>query len=153
LKHTVTHMAAAGGGSFVGISSIAAAITHRWMGPYCVSKAALEMLVKNAADELGARKVRVNAVRPGLVPTEITAGLTAVTEAVDDYLTQMPLGRLGTEGDVAALVSFLCSEEASWITGQCIATDGGHTLRRGPDLTPLMQQLFGDTLWPAGPAD
>lgn len=152
LKHTVPHMAAAGGGSFVGISSVAAPLTHRWMGPYCVSKAGLDMLVRNAADELGPAKVRVNSVRPGLVPTDITAGLTAIDEAVDDYLTQMPLARLGTEEDVASLVRFLCSDEASWITGQTVSVDGGHHLRRGPDITPLMSQLFGDSLWPAGPA-
>lgn len=151
LKHTAVPMAAAGGGSFVGISSIAAPLTHRWMGPYCVSKAALEMLVRNAADELGACKIRVNAVRPSLVPTDITAGLTSIEEAVDDYLAQMPIGRLGTEDDVAALVHFLCTEQAGWITGQCIGVDGGHTLRRGPDITPLMSQLFGDALWPATP--
>jgi NAD(P)-dependent dehydrogenase (short-subunit alcohol dehydrogenase family) len=148
LKHTVPHMARNGGGSWVGISSIAASHTHRWMAPYCITKAALESLVRNAADELGAVNVRVNAVRPGLVPTDITAGLMAMPELVDDYLQQMPLGRTGVEDDVAGLVRFLCGPDSSWITGQCVGVDGGHHLRRGPDLTSVMSMVFGEALWP-----
>ncbi len=148
LKHTADAMARAGGGSFVAISSIAGPLTHRWMSAYCVSKAGVETLVRNAADELGAVGIRVNAVRPGLVPTDISAPLMAAEPAVADYLTQMPLGRLGTVHDVAALVAFLASPEASWITGQLIGVDGGHTLRRGPDLTPVLEPLMGDALWP-----
>ena len=68
------------------ISSIAAPLTHRYMTPYCVSKAALEMLVKQAADELGSVGIRANAVRPGLVPTDISVGLTSTESIVDvDY--------------------------------------------------------------------
>lgn len=148
LKHTAAPMARAGGGSFVAISSIAGPLTHRWMSAYCVSKAGVEALVRNAADELGATGIRVNAVRPGLVPTDISAPLMAADVAVDDYLAQMPLARLGTVHDVAALVTFLASSEASWITGQLIGVDGGHTLRRGPDLTPVLEPFMGDALWP-----
>jgi NAD(P)-dependent dehydrogenase (short-subunit alcohol dehydrogenase family) len=133
-KHAGAAIVASGGGSLVAISSIAAPLTHRLMAAYSVSKAGLEALVRNAADELGAVGVRVNAVRPGLVPTDLAAGLTASEGIVNDYLAQMPLGRLGTVDDVAALVRFLCGPESSWITGQCIGVDGGHTLRRGPDL-------------------
>lgn len=148
LKHTAAPMARAGGGSFVAISSIAGPLTHRWMSAYCVSKAGVEALVRNAADELGAVGIRVNAVRPGLVPTDISAPLMAAEAAVADYLTQMPLGRLGTADDVAALVEFLASPQSSWITGQLIGVDGGHTLRRGPDLTPVLEPIMGDALWP-----
>ena len=69
----------------------------------------------------------------------------------DDYLTQMPLGRTGTDDDVAALVRFLLGPESSWITGQCIGVDGGHTVRRGPDITPVMEMVFGRNVRPTRP--
>ena len=135
IKHGARALIGAGGGSIVAISSIAAPLTHRLMAPYCVSKAALEALVRNAADELGSSGVRVNAVRPGLVPTDLAAGLTMNPRIVEDYLDQMPLRRLGEVDDVAAGIRYLLGPESSWVTGQCLAIDGGHTLRRGPDIS------------------
>ena len=143
IKHSADHMARNGGGAVVAISSIAAPLTHRFMTPYCVSKAALEMLVKQAADELGSVGIRANAVRPGLVPTDISVGLTSTESIVADYMDQMPVGRLGTVDDIAASVRFLLGPESGWITGQCLSVDGGHTLRRGPNLTPLMEAAMG----------
>ncbi|MBI4933552.1 MAG: SDR family oxidoreductase [Actinobacteria bacterium] len=148
IKHSAAHLAASGGGSIVAISSIAAPLTHRYMTPYCVSKAGLEMLVKQAADELGIVGVRANAVRPGLVPTDISVGLTSTESIVADYLDQMPLQRLGHVDDIAQAVRFLLGPESSWITGQCISCDGGHTLRRGPNLTPLMEMALGEHAHP-----
>ena len=152
MKHAVGHLAANGGGSIVAMSSIAAVETHRYMTAYNVSKAGLEMLVKQVADELGSSGIRANAVRPSLVPTDISAGLVASPEIVGDYLEQMPLGRLGTTDDIAALVRFLAGPESSWITGECISADGGHHLRRGPNLHGVMSQVFGDRLAPPGPS-
>ena len=143
IKHSAVHPARSGGGAVVAISSIAAPRTHRYMTPYCVSKAGLEMLVQQAADELGSVGIRANAVRPSLVPTDISVGLTGSPDIVADYLDQMPLARLGTVDDIANAVRFLLGEESSWITGQCISTDGGHHLRRGPNLTPLMELVMG----------
>ena len=137
---TIKHAARAminGGGAIVAISSIAGVLTHRWMTAYCVSKAGIEMLARNAADELGGAGIRVNAVRPGLVPTDLAAGLVNNPAANADYLDQMPLRRLGTPEDIAEVARFLVGPESSWVTGQVIAADGGHTLRRGPDLDPL----------------
>lgn len=134
IKHAGAAIATSGGGSIVGISSIAAPLTHRLMAAYCVSKAGLEALVRNAADELGAQNVRVNAVRPGLVPTAIAAGLTMNEAIVGDYLEQMPIRRLGTVDDIAEGVRYLAGPESTWVTGQCFGIDGGHTLRRGPDI-------------------
>ncbi len=144
IKHSAAAMARSGGGAIVAISSIAAPLTHRYMAPYSVSKAGLETLVQNAADELGMAEVRVNAVRPGLVPTELATALHTNEEIVDDYLAQMPLRRLGTVDDIAAAVRFLLGPESSWITGQCLGVDGGHTLRRGPDLEAFARLMFGD---------
>jgi len=151
MKHCVAPLAANGGGSIVAVSSIAAVATHRYMTPYNVSKAGLEMLVRQVADELGSSGIRANAVRPSLVPTDISAGLMAVPEIVDDYLDQMPLGRTGTTDDIAGIVRFLAGPESSWITGACISVDGGHHLRRGPNLDGVMRQLFGDAVAPPGP--
>jgi len=149
MKHAVTNLAANGGGSIVAVSSIAAPLTHRFMSAYSVSKAGLEMLVRQVADELGSSGIRCNAVRPGLVPTDATVSLTTTEVIRDDYLAQMPLGRVGTDDDVAGLVRFLLGSESSWITGQCIGVDGGHTVRRGPDITPVMEMVFGDNVRPA----
>ncbi|HVT78736.1 MAG TPA: glucose 1-dehydrogenase [Acidimicrobiales bacterium] len=142
-KHAGAAIARSGGGAMLAISSIAGALTHRYMGPYCVSKAAVEMLVKNTADELGMVGVRVNAVRPGLVPTELSTMLTTNEHLQQDYLEQMPLGRNGTPEEIAEAVRYLCGPEAAWTTGQIISVDGGHTLRRGPDMHGLFEQSVG----------
>ncbi len=144
LKHAAAAMVRAGGGSFVGISSIAAPLTHRFMSVYCVSKAGLETLLLTAADELGPAGVRVNAVRPGLVPTELAAALDGDPDVRADYLAQMPLGRVGEVDDVANLVRFLLGPESAWITGEAIGVDGGHHLRRGPDVEAWSRAFFGD---------
>ncbi|MFK7917919.1 MAG: SDR family NAD(P)-dependent oxidoreductase [Ilumatobacter sp.] len=148
MKHAVGPMVANGGGSIVAISSIAGVETHRFMSSYTVSKAGLEMLVKQVADELGASGIRANAVRPGLVPTDATAGMMSIPDIVDDYMAQMPLGRPGTTEDIASLVRFLAGPESAWITGTCISADGGHHLRRGPNMDPVMHMLHPDGVTP-----
>ena len=137
-------MVASGGGAFVGLSSIAGPLTHPFMSAYCVSKAGLEALVRNAADELGRCNVRVNAVRPSLVPTELAAPLEQDPAVLADYLANMPISRTGTVDDVAHLIRFLCGPESSWITGECISIDGGHTLRRGPNVEAWARAVYGD---------
>ena len=143
LKHAAPVMANGRGGSFVGMSSIAGVETHRYLSAYCVGKAGIDMLVQVAADELGPSGIRVNSVRPGLVETEMVAGILATDEVLDDYLAQMPLGRVGQPDDVAELVRFLVGPESSWVTGQTISVDGGHHLRRGPDYTPFAEPAYG----------
>ena len=127
-------MKASGGGSIANISSIAGSHTHHWMTAYCVAKAGLNMLTRCAADDLGEHGIRVNAVAPGLVPTDLAAGLVGNEETVQEYLRRMPVSRLGTTEDIANSVAFLLSEEASWVTGLILPADGGHHLRQGPDL-------------------
>ncbi len=146
LKHAAAAMVRAGGGSFVGLSSIAGPLTHPFMSAYCVSKAGVEALVRNAADELGRAGVRVNAVRPSIVPTELAAPLEQDPDVLADYLANMPISRTGTVDDVASLIRFLCGPESSWMTGQCIAVDGGHTLRRGPNVEHWARALYGDAV-------
>lgn len=136
-KHAGDAMARSGGGALCAISSIAAVRTHRFMHAYVVSKAGIDMLVRNAADELAAAGVRVNSVCPGLVDTEIAAGLFATDAVYESYLDNIPLGRTGEPADIASAVRFLCGPEASWITGAVLSVDGGHHLRRGPDYGPF----------------
>ncbi|HEY5014487.1 MAG TPA: SDR family oxidoreductase [Acidimicrobiia bacterium] len=143
IKHAAPVMARGGGGSIIGMSSIAGVSTHKYMSGYCVGKAGIEMLVKVAADELGPSKIRVNAVQPGLVDTELVAGITEGGELLDDYLAQMPISRVGTVDDIAAAVRYLAGPEASWVTGQMLGVDGGHQLRRGPNYGLFVEPMYG----------
>ena len=143
IKHAAPHLVRNGGGSIVAVSSIAAAVSHPYLGAYSVGKAGIDMLTKVAADELGRSNVRVNAVRPGLVDTELVAGIFATPDVLDSYLTQTPLGRAGDPDEIAELIRFLAGPESAWITGQAISIDGGHSLRRGPDYTPFAEPVYG----------
>ena len=100
------------------------------------------MLTRCAADDLGEHGIRVNAVGPSLVPTDLAAPLVNAQPAVEEYLRRIPGGRIGTTEDVAATVAFLLSDAASWITGQCIGVDGGHDVRQGPDLVSLFRTIL-----------
>ncbi|HEY8516199.1 MAG TPA: SDR family oxidoreductase [Candidatus Binatia bacterium] len=148
VKHAGQKMAQGGGGSIVAISSIAGPLTHRYMAPYCASKAGIEMLIRVAADELGELGIRANVVRPGLVPTDMAMPLTDDRAIVEDYLDQMPIARLGTVDDIAEGVRYLAGPESSWVTGQCFAIDGGHTLRRGPRIDSMIERFFGPDVLP-----
>jgi len=143
-KHAGAEIARSGGGAMAGISSIAGVTTHRFMGPYAVSKAAVDMLVRNTADELGTANVRVNSVRPGIVETELVEVPLSDERIITSYLDAMPVRRVGQVADVAALVRFLCGPESSWITGVNVSVDGGHHLRAGPDYEGITRALFGD---------
>jgi len=90
---------------------------------YSASKAGIIGLTKSAAKELGGRNITVNAVAPGYIQTEMTEKLPQA--AKDGFLEKIPLKRPGTPGDVAAVVSFLASDAAEYITGQVINCDGG----------------------------
>ena len=143
MKHSAREMVRGGGGSFVGISSIAASNVHRWFGAYGVTKSALDHLMMLAADELGPSWVRVNGIRPGLIRTDLVQVIIDSPEISEDYRQCTPLPRVGEVTDVANLAMFLLSDAASWITGQIINVDGGHGLRRGPDMSAMLAPVFG----------
>ncbi len=132
-----------GGGSFVAISSIAGHLTHPFFGPYPVSKAAVEELVRNAADEYGEADVRFNAVRPGLTRTDSMAFVAPESPIYQSYDVNTPMGDGSDVDDVAQLVSFLLSRRARRMTGQVINVDGGLCLRRGPDWSTMVEPRIG----------
>src|ERR1700742_4398329 len=143
LKHAAREMVRGGGGSFIGVSSIAASNTHRWFGAYGVSKSAIDHLMQLAADELGASWVRVNCIRPGLIRTDLVAAVLDSPELSADYAKCTPLPRPGEVDDIANAAVFLLSDAASYITGQVINIDGGLLLRRGPDYSAMLEPAFG----------
>jgi 7-alpha-hydroxysteroid dehydrogenase len=143
LKHAAREMVRGGGGSFIGISSIAASNTHRWFGAYGVSKSAVDHLMQLAADELGASWVRVNCIRPGLIRTELVAPVLESPELSADYAECTPLPRPGEVEDIANAAVFLLSDASSYITGQVINVDGGQLVRRGPDYSSMLEPVFG----------
>jgi NAD(P)-dependent dehydrogenase (short-subunit alcohol dehydrogenase family) len=144
LKHAGKRIAASGGGALCAISSIAGVRTHRYGGTYAASKAAIDMLIRTLADELGHAGVRANSVCPGLVETDLSQGLQDSSEVLNDYLACMPIARTGSVDDIGAAVRFLCGPEASWITGVNLSVDGGQHLRRGPDWSSFARMAFGD---------
>jgi NAD(P)-dependent dehydrogenase (short-subunit alcohol dehydrogenase family) len=143
IKHAAREMVRGGGGSFIGISSIAASNTHRWFGAYGVSKSAVDHLMQLAADELGPSWVRVNCLRPGLIRTDLVTAVFESPEVSGDYAASTPLPRPGEVEDVANAAVFLLSDASSYITGQVINVDGGQMLRRGPDFTAMLEPVFG----------
>jgi NAD(P)-dependent dehydrogenase (short-subunit alcohol dehydrogenase family) len=143
VKYSAAHMVAAGGGSFVGMSSLAGHIPHPMFGAYCVSKAGIEEMMRNAANEYGETKVRFNAIRPGFISTEIMEGIPRESAVYDSYIVNTPLNDVGEPEDVANLAGFLLSDEARWITGTTINVDGGHHLRSGPDFRSFIEPAIG----------
>ncbi|HWQ68643.1 MAG TPA: 3-oxoacyl-[acyl-carrier-protein] reductase [Patescibacteria group bacterium] len=110
-------------GRIVNISSVAGTMGIPGQANYSASKAGLIGFTKAVAKEVASRSITVNAVAPGFIETEMTAVLSE--DRKKSYLGQIPMGRFGAAEEVAALVSFLVSEAASYITGQVITIDGG----------------------------
>ena len=110
-------------GRIVNVASVVGMVGNKGQANYAASKGGLIALTKTAAKELASRNIRVNAVSPGFIETDMTAALTP--QARDVLSAQIALGRLGKPEDVAAAVAFLASDAASYITGQVIVVDGG----------------------------
>ncbi len=110
-------------GRIINVGSVVGSMGNAGQANYVASKAGLVGLTKALAKEVGSRGVTVNAVAPGFIETEMTAGLPAAVR--DAYRAQIPLGRFGTAADVAAVVAFLASDAAAYITGQVIHINGG----------------------------
>ena len=138
LKYAGRAMVRNGSGSFVAISSTASHFATRYLSSYAAGKAAVDELVRVAANELGPLGVRVNAVRPGMTRTPATAGAFANPTMLDAFVAGQPIGRPGEVDDIAAAVRWFAGPESSWVTGQALAVDGGHTLRAFVDYAELL---------------
>jgi 3-oxoacyl-[acyl-carrier protein] reductase len=110
-------------GRVINVSSVVGLTGNAGQANYAASKGGVQAFTKAVAKELAGRGVTVNAVAPGFIETDMTAGLPA--GAADELKRRIPLGRLGTADDVAEVVVFLASAEASYVTGQVIPVDGG----------------------------
>jgi len=140
IKHAGRHLG--DGGALVSLTSLNARQPAIGMSAYCAAKAGLSMLTQVAALELGPRGIRVNAVAPGFVHTPLTEAAAAIPGVVDDYVDNTVLGRPGTPEDVAAAVAFLCSPQASWLTGEILDLNGGAHLKRYPDIHAHLSKMM-----------
>jgi 3-oxoacyl-[acyl-carrier protein] reductase len=115
------------GGSVVNLSSLVSTLAPANGSVYSATKGAVDTITGSLAKELGTRKIRVNAVRPGLVETEgtNTAGFTS-GDFHDQYVKNAPLGRIGRPQDIATAVAYLASDDSSWVTGETLLVSGGH---------------------------
>ncbi|MCB1011117.1 MAG: SDR family oxidoreductase [Microthrixaceae bacterium] len=147
-KHAGAAIAANGGGALVAVSSLAGLLTHRFMGPYNVAKAGVDMLVRTTADEMGAVGVRANGVNPGIIRTDLVAMVTEDSGTGKSYLRNSPVSRFGEVDDVAAAIRFLAGPESSFITGVNLPIDGGHHLRRGPDYSEITAAMYSEVVDP-----
>ncbi|HEY0918312.1 SDR family NAD(P)-dependent oxidoreductase, partial [Devosia sp.] len=118
---------AASHGSIVAVSSMSGVRPHRGSGAYSPAKAALSMLCKVIAQEWAPQGIRANAVAPGMIRTPLTKSIYENDEVTRRRIELVPLGRIGTPEDIAAVVSFLAGPDSAYVTGQVLLADGGIT--------------------------
>lgn len=125
-QYAIPHMAATGGGSIVNISSETAVVPQLTRSWYGIAKTAVNALTEHIAIQYGRQNIRCNAVLPPFTKTDSVKVLPP--EFVEQYARAVPLGRVAEPEDMANAVLFLASDEASFITGQCLLVNGGYTL-------------------------
>lgn len=126
----IGHMASKGGGSVVFTASTNGLVAEPGTPHYNASKGALVMLTQSLAIDLAPSRIRVNAVAPGTIRTPLIEDL--VIEFGEEHWAGIPLGRLGRSEEVASCISFLASDDASYVTGAVLVCDGGQTVCNGP---------------------
>jgi len=127
LKHEMRVMMPQGSGSIINLSSIGGQVGLPHASVYAASKHAVEGLTKSAALEGATAGVRVNAVAPGPVETEMLNRFTGNEEAKSGFVSTVPARRAGTPEEIAQMILFLASDKARYLTGQRVAVDGGYT--------------------------
>jgi NAD(P)-dependent dehydrogenase (short-subunit alcohol dehydrogenase family) len=128
LKHEIPAMLKNGGGAIVNTSSGLGLVGRAKVGIYVASKHAVEGLTKSVALEYAKQGIRVNAVSPGLIQTEMfDRSVQTNPEGMEYFKTTLPMGRIGTPQEVVNAVLWLCSDASSFVTGQSLVVDGGYT--------------------------
>ena len=110
-------------GRIINISSTSAVLGNKGQANYAAAKAGIEAFSRTLAREVGSRGITVNAVAPGFINTDMTDSISGVEQ--EELIKEIPLGRFGKPSEIAHLISYLCSEESSYITGQTIHINGG----------------------------
>lgn len=118
-------VAQGGGGSIINMSSVQAVMAAQNILPYVVCKGGVNQLTTSLSVELAAENIRVNAIGPGTIMTDMAKTLLSDSAARNKVLSRTPMARGGEPGEVASIAVFLASEESSYVTGQCIYADGG----------------------------
>ena len=113
-------------GNIINIASISSFVVDEEEGPYCISKAGVAMLTKALARELASYNIRVNAIAPGSVRTEMSERLYSDPEVVKQEEAKIPLGRIAEPSEIASVALFLASDASSYMTGSTIVVDGGY---------------------------
>ena len=124
-KYVVPEMRRAGGGSIVNVSSIMGMVGSSRSSAYSAAKGAVRVFTKSAAVQYAEENIRVNSVHPGFTLTPMTQKRFMITDILEERMTSVPMGRLGTSEEIASCILFLASDEASFVTGAELVVDGG----------------------------
>ena len=116
------------GGAIINIASVGGIFVTPGLGPYCISKAAIIMMTKCLAVELGSHKIRVNCIAPGIIQTKFSEALWSNEKLMADYLKKMPLGKIGQPEEIARTALYLATEASGFMTGSTLIIDGGANL-------------------------
>lgn len=141
LKHASRSMR--DNGSVITVASLNAIQPAEGMAAYCAAKAGAAHLSRVAAMELGHRGIRVNTVAPGLVETNATAGMWMVPGIVEEFVDNSSLGRFAHPSEIAAVVAFLASDDAGFMSSSFLSIDGGGNTGRYPDLPGAFRRFTG----------
>ena len=116
------------GGAIINIASVGGIFVTPGLGPYCISKAAIIMMTRCLAVELGSHKIRVNCIAPGIIKTKFSEALWSNEKLMADYLKKMPLGKIGQPEEIARTALYLATEASGFMTGSTLIIDGGANL-------------------------
>ncbi len=128
-KHAIPEMIKTGGGSIINTSSIAGLVAFSGIAAYTASKGGIIQLTKSMALDFANKKIRANAICPGIIKTAMTKEMLKDKKASEAMLKATPLGRFGVPEDVASAALYLASDDSSFVTGTTLVVDGGWTLK------------------------